>query len=136
MRDCGCGAFIAPLWPSRDKTAFLFSRTFYMALARGEALGQAALAARQQVARERPGDPSALAYTVYGHPQARVWFGEIPPEISFPPEVLLPEPLPLHFPEPEGPPPHELRFRRAGMAAAAVLAALLVRSRGCGVQRD
>lgn len=122
VRDCGCGAFLAPLWPSRDKTALSFARTFYTALDRGATLGQAALAARQQVARERPGDPSALAYTVYGHPNARVWFGEIPPEIeSPPPAASLPEPLWLS----ESQAPEALRSRRAWIAAAAALIVFL-----------
>ncbi|HSK76941.1 MAG TPA: CHAT domain-containing protein [Thermoanaerobaculia bacterium] len=123
VRVCGCGAFVAPLWPSRDKTAFTFARTFYTALERGATLGQAALAARRQVAQERPGDPSALSYTVYGHPNARMWFGEIPPEISSPPEFSFPEPLP--FLEPEGPPPRMFGFRRVGIAAAAAIAVFL-----------
>jgi CHAT domain len=76
---CGAGAFIAPLWPARDQTALAFARTLYEALASGAPLGAAALEARSQVRRERSGDPSALLYTVYGHPGARVCFGEEPP---------------------------------------------------------
>jgi hypothetical protein len=73
---CGCGAFVAPLWPARDKAALAFAETFYDALLRGEALGKAALEARQRLRQERPGDPSALAYTVYGHPNAVLTIGE------------------------------------------------------------
>ena len=76
---CGAGAFVAPLWPARDQTALAFARTFYGALASGAPLGTAALEARRQVRHERSGDPSALLYTVYGHPGARVCFGEEPP---------------------------------------------------------
>lgn len=71
---CGCSAFIAPLWPVRDEAAVSFAWAFYEALAEGATLGQAALKARRQVHQEHPGDPSALAYTVYGHPNARVLF--------------------------------------------------------------
>ncbi|HBL26662.1 MAG TPA: hypothetical protein DD490_07495 [Acidobacteria bacterium] len=71
---CGCGAFVAPLWPVRDQAALTFAWSFYEALGHGATLGDAALAARLRVAKERPGDPSAYAYTVYGHPNARVLF--------------------------------------------------------------
>lgn len=73
---CGAGAFIAPMWPARDQTALAFARTLYGALASGTPLGEAALEARRQMRRERSGDPSALLYTVYGHPGARVQLGE------------------------------------------------------------
>lgn len=72
---CGGGAFVAPLWPVRDDTAYSFARCLYSALARGETLGAAALEARRQAYSEQPGDASALAYTVYGHPNAVVSFG-------------------------------------------------------------
>lgn len=122
VKVCGCGAFVAPLWPSRDKTALSFARTFYKALEQGATLGRAALEARQQVARERPGDPSALAYTVYGHPNARLWFGEIPSEVSSP-EFSFSSPLP--FLETEELPSRGFRSRRVWMAAAAAFAVLL-----------
>ena len=73
---CGCGAFVAPMWPVRDKAALLFSRAFYAALAEGVTLGKAALEARRHLHAERPGDPSALAYTIYGHPHAGLDFRE------------------------------------------------------------
>src|SRR6185369_16691607 len=75
--ECGCGAFIAPLWPVRDQAARDFARVLYEALWRGETLGQAAQEAREHLRTTRPqGDPSILAYTVYGNPNARVLFGE------------------------------------------------------------
>ncbi|HTQ79746.1 MAG TPA: CHAT domain-containing protein, partial [Thermoanaerobaculia bacterium] len=73
---CGCGAFLAPLWPARDQAAFAFARAFYENLAGGATLGQAALDARRRLRAERPGDPSPLAYTVYGHPNALVSLGD------------------------------------------------------------
>jgi hypothetical protein len=75
----GCGAFIAPLWGVRDKVALAFTQAFYEALAQGATLGQAGLAARQHLRETRPGDPSALAYVIYGHPNARVSFGDSAP---------------------------------------------------------
>lgn len=72
---CGCGAFVAPMWPVRDQVALSFARVFYGALAGGAPLGEAAWKARNQIYRERSGDPSVLAYSVYGHPHARVTFG-------------------------------------------------------------
>jgi hypothetical protein len=76
VRACGSGAFIAPMWPVRDQAALSFTTTFYEALARGATLGKAAQEARQKLQQERPGDPSSLAYVVYGHPNARVLLGE------------------------------------------------------------
>jgi CHAT domain len=72
---CGCGAFVAPMWPVRDQVALSFARSFYEALAGGASLGEAAWKARNQIYQERSGDPSVLAYVVYGHPHTRVKFG-------------------------------------------------------------
>jgi hypothetical protein len=73
---CGCGAFIAPLWPVRDQVALSFAWAFYDELAHGATLGAAALAARRKIHQERQGDPSVLAYTVYGHPHAQLHFDD------------------------------------------------------------
>lgn len=73
---CGCSAFVAPMWPVRNQIALSFARAFYDALASGEPLGRAAWKARSQIYQERSGDPSVLAYAVYGHPHARVVFGQ------------------------------------------------------------
>ncbi|HEX6901114.1 MAG TPA: CHAT domain-containing protein [Thermoanaerobaculia bacterium] len=72
---CGCSAFVAPMWPVRTQIALSFARAFYDALAGGAPLGEAAWKARRQIYQERSGDPSVLAYVVYGHPHARVTFG-------------------------------------------------------------
>lgn len=76
VRTCGCGAFLGPQWNVRDSVAFAFARAFYESLTRGETLGKAAKAARQAAREVAPGNPSWLAYAVYGHPNARVIFGE------------------------------------------------------------
>jgi hypothetical protein len=75
IRGCGCGAFLGPQWEVRDSVAFAFARSFYESLGRGETLGIAAKAARKEARMAAPGDPSWLAYAVYGYPNARVLFG-------------------------------------------------------------
>lgn len=72
---CGCSAFVAPMWPVRDQIALSFARAFYSALSSGDPLGKAAWKARHAIYQERSGDPSVLAYAVYGHPQMGVRFG-------------------------------------------------------------
>jgi ubiquitin-like protein Pup len=64
----GAGAFIGTLWPVRSTRASLFAEAFYAALADGQNLGQASLAAR--VATRDDADPTWLAYTTYGDPAA------------------------------------------------------------------
>ncbi len=82
VRGCGCGAFIGPLWQVRDSAAFAFSRSLYDTLARGETLGKAAQEARRAARDVRLGDPSWLAYTVYGHPNAHILIGAEEPDES------------------------------------------------------
>jgi len=60
----------------RDSVAFVFAQTFYEFLTRGETLGKATKAARQKACGAVPGGPSWLAYVVYGHPNARIVFGQ------------------------------------------------------------
>jgi lipopolysaccharide export system ATP-binding protein len=67
----GAGAFIGSLWEVRDKTAGPFAREFYRALLQEATLGDALKAARGAI-RDAPGDPTWLAYTLYGDPAARV----------------------------------------------------------------
>jgi CHAT domain len=101
VRVCGCGAFIGPLWQVRDSAAFTFAQGLYNALARGETLGKAAQETRLAARDVAAGDPSWLAYTVYGHPNARVVLGvatlpEIPvslPQSRIPP-LASPKPVP------------------------------------------
>ena len=66
----GAGAFIGSLWAVRSSSARTFAEQFYHALVReGESLGIASLRARQAIAGDE-GDPTWLAYTVYGNPSA------------------------------------------------------------------
>ena len=68
----GAGAFIGSLWAVRSAAAMAFAAEFYRALVRdGETLGLASLRARQAIAADE-GDPTWLAYTVYGNPSASI----------------------------------------------------------------
>ncbi|MEP7010517.1 MAG: CHAT domain-containing protein [Acidobacteriota bacterium] len=75
IQVCGCGAFVAPIWPVRDSIACRFSEELYQALAEGRSLGEAAQQARRSAFSLGDAEPSALAYAVYGLPGARVVFG-------------------------------------------------------------
>lgn len=72
VQASGCGAFVGPLWKVRDSLARGFAETFYDELAKGKTLGEAAQSARLYVRGQKAGAPAWLAYTVYGHPNARV----------------------------------------------------------------
>ncbi|MFD0356287.1 CHAT domain-containing protein [Streptomyces sp. NPDC127110] len=66
----GAGAFVGTLWPVRSSSALLFADAFYQELiARRRPLGAASLAARQAIT-DQEGDPTWLAYAVYGNPAA------------------------------------------------------------------
>lgn len=65
----GAGAFIGSLWAVRDSTARDFACELYSQLMKGTMLGKAVMLARQAAAAS-PGDPTWLAYTVYGDPRA------------------------------------------------------------------
>jgi DNA-binding NarL/FixJ family response regulator len=68
----GAGAFIGSLWPVRSAAAQAFAAKFYHALARDKkTLGVASLQARQAIAADE-GDPTWLAYTIYGNPSASI----------------------------------------------------------------
>jgi CHAT domain-containing protein len=68
----GAGAFIGSLWAVRSSSARAFAESFYHALVtEGEALGAASLQARQAIAADG-GDPTWLAYTIYGNPSATI----------------------------------------------------------------
>jgi CHAT domain-containing protein len=69
--EAGAAVFIGSLWAVRDSTACDFASELYSHLRAGAALGDAAIRARQAVAGT-PGDPTWLAYQVYGDPRATV----------------------------------------------------------------
>lgn len=66
----GAGLFIGPQWSVTDHLALAFVKAFYDSLLQGSTLAQAALDGR--LAARREGDPTWLAYSVYGHPNARI----------------------------------------------------------------
>lgn len=71
----GAGAFVGTLWPVRSDSALAFADTFYRQLiTHGQSLGHASLNARRAI-RDQNGDPTWLAYAVYGSPDARVRAG-------------------------------------------------------------
>ncbi|WP_062441110.1 CHAT domain-containing protein [Herbidospora daliensis] len=68
----GAGAFIGSLWGVRSTSAARFADCFYEHFCqRGKPLGQATMAARLDIMDEA-GDPTWLAYSVYGSPTATV----------------------------------------------------------------
>jgi CHAT domain-containing protein len=66
----GAGLFVGTLWSVGDNTALTFARTFYERLLQGERLVDATRQAR--AAAKHAQEPTWLAYTVYGHPYARL----------------------------------------------------------------
>ncbi|HHH42034.1 MAG TPA: CHAT domain-containing protein [Chloroflexi bacterium] len=77
----GAGAFLAPMWAVSDDAAFTFATHFYEALLDRVPLGTAVRQAREAVRAAHPGDPTYLAYSLYAHPNGRVWLGETSPSI-------------------------------------------------------
>ena len=65
----GAGAFIGSLWEVVDTSASTYAQEFYRAALAGRTLGEAARQARDAI-RSNPGDPTWLAYTLYGDPAA------------------------------------------------------------------
>lgn len=66
--QAGAGAFIGSLWAVRSSTAKTFAETFYdQFVGKGMPLGTSSLMARRAVAQDG-GDPTWLAYSVYGNP--------------------------------------------------------------------
>ena len=68
--QAGAAAFIGSLWAVKDQTARKFAGLFYRSLTAGATLGEAVMSARSTA--EREGDPTWLAYAVYGNPRARM----------------------------------------------------------------
>jgi CHAT domain-containing protein len=66
----GAGAFVGSLWEVRDQSAPEFAAAFYQKLTSGGTLGEAVKAGREIIKANNPGDPTRLAYTLYGNPLA------------------------------------------------------------------
>lgn len=69
--DAGAGTFVGSQWEISSDSARGFSRAFYRHLVGGNSLGEAMRRARLQIRRASPGDPSWLAYSLYGDPDSR-----------------------------------------------------------------
>lgn|GEM_PF-3186374 len=140
VQRCGCSAFLAPLWSVPGPAALRFSQAFYHHLAAGSTLGEAVLFARHTLRKEMPDTTAWLAYSFYGHPNARILFGDhrqtgVAPA---PPTEwkTLPE-LPPIGRTPERPPILSPRQRShalivLGILAVAILLALLYFNGGSG----
>jgi putative methionine-R-sulfoxide reductase with GAF domain len=68
--NAGAGVFVAPNWSVGDAPGRSFVEAFYRHLLQGRTLAQATVAARE--AARAAGGPTWLAYSVYGHPEARL----------------------------------------------------------------
>jgi CHAT domain-containing protein len=66
----GAGAFIGAYWSISDQPALGFARGFYDRMLAGQPLARAVREARLDI--KAGGDPTWLAYTVYGEPAARL----------------------------------------------------------------
>jgi CHAT domain len=68
----GAGAFVGSLWAIRSSSGLSFADAFYRAfVVDGQPLGAASHQARQAIAEDE-GDPTWLAYTIYGNPAATI----------------------------------------------------------------
>jgi CHAT domain-containing protein len=68
----GCGGFVGTLWPVTDRAALAFAQAFYGRMCQGLPIGQAMMAARQQVRERYPNDPTWLAYCCFADPMAKI----------------------------------------------------------------
>jgi len=71
--NAGACSFIGTAWSVNDKIAFTFTKNLYRELAMGETLGESVRISRNQCKKD--GNPSWLAYQLYGHPNARIKIG-------------------------------------------------------------
>jgi CHAT domain len=69
--QAGAAAFVGSQWAVGDRTARKFAELFYSRLKAGDTLGEAAMSVRRPVS-DHGGDPTWLAYAVYGNPRARL----------------------------------------------------------------
>lgn len=75
FREANAAAFVGALWEVHDQLAVEFSKHFYNRLAEGDTLGEAMRAARIHLRDLDPINPTWLAYTLYGDPNAAVQIG-------------------------------------------------------------
>jgi hypothetical protein len=75
FKEANAAAFVGALWEVHDELAVEFSKHFYSRLAEGDTLGEAMRAARTHLRALDPINPTWLAYTLYGDPNAAVQIG-------------------------------------------------------------
>jgi hypothetical protein len=68
--ESGWSGIIAPYWPVYDPKAYEFSLLLYEKLRFGRSIGEAL----QEIRREHQDDPTALSYSYFGDPFARLLF--------------------------------------------------------------
>ena len=76
VKQAAATAFVGAYWEINDRLASLFARTFYDELRAGATLAVAFQTARQTIRAVAPANPTWLAYTLYGDPNARITWGE------------------------------------------------------------
>lgn len=72
VKQAAATAFVGAYWEINDRLASLFARTFYDELRRGATLAAAFQTARKTIREAAPANPTWLAYTLYGDPNAQV----------------------------------------------------------------
>jgi CHAT domain-containing protein len=72
--DAGASVFIGTLWSVSDQSAVVFTKELYNQLTKGTTLGEAVRIARS-ICKKAVGDPSWLAYELYGQPNIIIRFG-------------------------------------------------------------
>jgi len=77
FQEANAAAFVGALWEVHDDLAVAFSKHFYDRLAEGDTLGEAMRAARAHLRALDPINPTWLAYTLYGDPNASVQIGAV-----------------------------------------------------------
>jgi hypothetical protein len=77
FKEANAAAFVGALWEVHDDLAVAFSNHFYDRLAEGDTLGEAMRAARAHLRDLDPINPTWLAYTLYGDPNASVQIGAV-----------------------------------------------------------
>ncbi|MEM6797073.1 MAG: CHAT domain-containing protein, partial [Acidobacteriota bacterium] len=107
VRRFGCSAYLAPLWSVEDQEAGRFTSVLYERLAAGLTLGEAVLEARRDLQTSAGEDLTWAAYSVYGHPNMRVYFGDASPK---PDRVTPPRPSPATPPPPRPRPPRPRKW--------------------------
>ena len=67
----GASAFVGALWEVNDRLAAQFAIQFYERLWVGDTLGEAFHAAREELRKQDPSNPTWLAYTLYADPNGK-----------------------------------------------------------------